>query len=502
MPKGNKAIKSIWSMKRKRTPSGELLKHKARLCAHGGMQQWGENYWETYSPVVNMLTVRLLLLICKIHKLESRSIDFVLAFPQAELEEDIWMEIPLGVEVDGQKGEYLLKLKRNLYGLKQASHNWFNHLKDGLEHRGLVASEIDPCLYLGKGLAVLTYVDDCILVSTDKGKIDTLIETLKNGTKERPNDKYILTDEGDIDKFLGIEITHHEDGSFEISQPHLISRILSLLRLDKNNEWKTATNGRLLPGEKIILHKDENGPSRKYEEHWNYRTAIGMLTYLQGNTRPDISVHVHQCARFSVNPKRSHERSVVQIGRYLLTTRNRGILYKPDKTKGLECYVDADFAGGWQKADADSACSVMSRTGYVLMYAGCPIHWVSKLQTEIALSTAEAEYIALSQSLREVIPLMSMMKELQKVFPMEITTPNFNCTVHEDNQSCISMATKQKFSPRTKHIALKYHHFRQYVIRKEIDINYIHTGDQIADALTKPLDKVTFFKLREMLMGW
>ena len=502
MPKGNKAIKSIWSFKRKRTPAGELMKHKARLCAHGGMQQWGENYWETYSPVVNMLTVRLLLLICKIHNLESRSIDFVLAFPQAELEEDIWMELPLGVDVGEEyEGEYLLKLKRNLYGLKQASHNWFNHLKEGLEHRGLRPSEVDPCLYLKNGLAVLTYVDDCILISTSKQAIDTLIESLEKGTKEKP-EKFILTDEGDIDKFLGIEIEHHDDGSFEISQPHLITRILTLLRLDANNEWKTSTNGKQLPGEKLILHKDENGDPRRYEEHWNYRTAIGMLTYLQGNSRPDISVHVHQCARFSINPRRSHERAIVQIGRYLLTTRNRGILYKPDKTKGLECYVDADFAGGWQKADADSACSVMSRTGYVLMYAGCPIHWVSKLQTEIALSTAEAEYIALSQSLREVIPLMDMMKELKNTFPIHITIPNFNCTVHEDNQSCISMATKQKFSPRTKHIALKYHHFRSYVNSKKIDIHYIKTGDQIADALTKPLDKNLFFGLRKMLMGW
>ena len=95
--------------------------------------------------------------------------------------------------------------------------------------------------------------------------------------------------------------------------------------------------------------------------------------------------------------------------------------------------MDADFAGGWQQADADSAENVMSRTGYVLMYAGCPINWVSKLQTEIALSTAEAEYIAFSQSLREVIPLMSMVKELQQSFPIEITNPDFNCTVHEDN---------------------------------------------------------------------
>eukprot|EP00985_Skeletonema_marinoi_P020725 scaffold12380_cov197-Skeletonema_marinoi.AAC.1 len=198
MPTGKKAITSIWSMKRKRLPDGTLLKHKARLCAHGGMQQWGENYWETYSPVVNMLTVRLLLIICKIHKLHSKSIDFVLAFPQADLEEDIWMQIPQGVTVESEDGEpRLLKLCKNLYGLKQGSNNWFKHLKKGLITRGLKPSEIDPCLYLKEGLAVLTYVDDCILVSSDQKAINELVDSLKNG-----EEKFLLTDEGDIDKFL------------------------------------------------------------------------------------------------------------------------------------------------------------------------------------------------------------------------------------------------------------------------------------------------------------
>ena len=122
-------IKSIWSFKRKRKPDGELLKHKARLCAHGVIQQWGDNYWETYSPVVNMLTVRLILAIAKLHKLDSNTIDFVLAFLQADLEEDIWMQLPICFQVDGQTEadsdcQYVLKLNKNLYGLKQGSYNW------------------------------------------------------------------------------------------------------------------------------------------------------------------------------------------------------------------------------------------------------------------------------------------------------------------------------------------------------------------------------------------
>ena len=176
---------------------------------------------------------------------------------------------------------------------------------------------------------------------------------------------------------------------------------------------------------------------------------------------------VHQMARFCNDPKLSHEQAITRIGHYLLGSRNKGIKYKVDLSKGLECYVDADFAGGWDQTDPYDASNLMSRSGFIIKYADCPIYWSSKLQTEIALSTAEAEYIALSSSLREVIPLMTVMDELNEVFPLLMETPKFYCKVWEDNQSCIAMATSQKFTPRTKHIALKYHHFRGTSSRDE-----------------------------------
>ena len=106
-----------------------------------------------------------------------------------------------------------------------------------------------------------------------------------------------------------------------------------------------------------------------------------MLGYLQGTTRPDITMATHQCARFNNDPHLSHERAVKRIDRYLLDTRDKGIIYRPDITQGLECYVDADFAGGWKDGNHDSPESVLSRTGFFIMYAGCPITWGSKLQT-------------------------------------------------------------------------------------------------------------------------
>ena len=137
------------------------------------------------------------------------------------------------------------------------------------------------------------------------------------------------------------------------------------------------------------------------------------------------------------------------------------------------------------------------------MYAGCPISWTSKMQTEIALSTTETEYVALSQSMREVIPLLRLLEDLDSVLDLpHQDKPHFRCTVWEDNRSAIRVAESPKFTPRTKHIALKYHHFRRFVEAKTIIINPISTHDQLADIFTKPLPDSTFVSLRQRLLGW
>ena len=128
------------------------------------MKKWGVNYWETLSPVVNWMSVCLILILAIVHGLPARAIDFVLAFPQAELNIPVFMELPVGVVPDrGDRHEYVIELKRSLYGLKQASLNWFKMLKAGLEARGYQSSNFDPCVFLGKQAIILTYVNDCLI---------------------------------------------------------------------------------------------------------------------------------------------------------------------------------------------------------------------------------------------------------------------------------------------------------------------------------------------------
>ena len=128
-----------------------------------------------------------------------------------------------------------------------------------------------------------------------------------------------------------------------------------------------------------------------------------MLKYLEKSARPEIAYAVHQCARFCEKPNLIHERAVHRIGQYLFGTRKRGLVFKPDRNFGIEVFVDADFAGNWNSVEWTDPVSVLSCSGFMVRYANCPLYWSSKLQTEISLSTTEAQYIVLSQSLREVI---------------------------------------------------------------------------------------------------
>ena len=499
LPPGAKTIMAIWSFKRKRFPDGSLNKHKARLCAHGGQQTWGQDYWDTYAPVVAWASVRMLLVVAKIHNLDSKSIDFVLAFPQADLDIPVYMELPAGVtpieETDATRRRYVLRLNKSLYGLKNSGHNWFEKLRSGLVDRGFIQSQVDKCVFFRDGCIILTYVDDCIIIGKSMHMVDSVIDSLRDGDED-----FELTDEGSLDKYIGVLITDIDENSFEMSQPFLIRRIISFLSLDENK-----TRGRNTPVGKPLLNRDLDGIPRKHP--WLYRGAVGMLSYLANSVRPEIQMAVHQTARFSMNPMRSHELAIMRIGRYLVDNPDRGMIYTVDKSKGLEVYVDADFAGCWSSADSSNADNVLSRTGFVICYAGCPVIWSSKLQTEIALSTAEAEYIAMSQALREAIPIQRLAKEINCIYPLYTPTTNFCLTVHEDNLSAISMSESLKFTPRTKHIAIKYHHFRSkvkttYNPKGDIHIKYISTKKQLADIFTKPVDDTTFFTLRKLLCGW
>ena len=322
-------------------------------------------------------------------------------------------------------------------------------------------------------------------------ELDNLIQKMKQTDLE-------LTVEGDISDFLGVKIDYRMDGTIHLTQPQLINSILKELNLDKPNtkiKWTPVASSKILSA---------FPDSQPFDGHFHYRRIIGKLNYLEKSTRPDISYAVHQCARFSSDPKQQHGDAIKWLCRYLAGTKDKGLILKPDNSASFQVYVDSDFAGNWIPEEArDDINTSRSRYGYIVTYHGCPVTWASKMQTEIALSSTEAEYIALSHTLRNTIPLMELLKELQsKKIGFPKNSPGIHCKIFEDNSGAIEIAKVPKMRPRTKHINVKYHHFRDYVEQEDISIFYIPTGEQPADMLTKPLNETLLEKHRFVVMGW
>ena len=495
-----KPIMAVWPMKRKRNPLGEIVKYKARLCAHGGQTIKGIHYTNTFAPVVTWTTIRFLLILSLVHNWHTRQIDFVLAYPQAKVSHDLYMHIPERFRVEDNqlkldkesrnpfKAQHKLRLLQNLCGLKDAGATWFSHLQKGLLKRKFKQSEVGPCLFYKKDLILIIYVDDCILMTPKPALVDEFLASMKT--------EYKLEDEGDISAHLGINVTRPAHDVIKLNQPALIKRIVDSIGLKDQRQHDTpAEHGKL-------IHKDTDGPPRKMDFH--YRSLIGQLNYLTSSTRPDIQFATHQCARYCNDPKLSHEVAAKRIVRYLKGTMEQGLTLKVDKSKGFECYVDADFAGGYSDANALDPQSCLSRTGYVITYANCPIIWSSKMQSTISLSTTEAECVALSSALRDVIFLVELVQEFElhgAPIPKS-DKPLITCRTFEDNVGALELANNPKLRPRTKHIAVQFHHFRSYVQRKLITVQHASTTEQIAGIFTKALPRPAFLHLRSKLMGW
>jgi hypothetical protein len=403
------------------------------------------------------------------------------------------MAIPKGFEVQDEGQDYVLKLKKNLFGQKQAGRVWNQHLVNKLKEVGFIPSEIDECLfYKGKSVFVL-YTDDSILAGPDPQELDDIIQEMEAVELN-------LTVEGDISDFLGVQIDRINDNTFNLSQPHLINDIIKELRLDGQNVAIKKTTG--ASSKTLCRHLD----SPHFDDHFNYRRVIGQMNYLEKCSRLDISCAVHQGARFVSNPRLQHGKALKWLGRYLVGSRDKGMIYSPSN-QSFDVYVDASFTGDWDPENADwDPDTARSRTGYVILYASCPVIWASKLQSEIALSTTESEYLAISTATREVLPLMELVQEMQDHgCGLTATTPRLHCRVFEDNSGAIEVATSvknPKMRPRTRHINTKYHHFRNKVQDGTISIHPVSTEDMLADILTKICNEETHTKLRKQLMGW
>jgi len=212
-----------------------------------------------------------------------------------------------------------------------------------------------------------------------------------------------------------------------------------------------------------------------------YQSMVGSQMYAMLCTRPDIAFAVSQVSQFNASPTSTHEVTAKRIFRYLKGSMDLGIEYSGDMV--LKVFVDADWGANENRR---------SIGGYIVILAGGAISWSCKKQGTVALSTTEAEYMALVQAAKENIWLQRLLKELGR------EAENAK-TIYEDNQGAIALANNPEYHARTKHIDIQYHFVRECVENGDIKLEYCPTADMVADALTKALPKERHWKLLEKM---
>ncbi len=379
---------------------------------------------------------------------------------------------------------------KSIYGAGDAPRKWGEHLFKALRKLKLKQSENDPCLWFGPGLIIIIYCDDLGLGSASPEIADKFIKQIKELGFE-------LTVESSFSEYLGIQIERDDKNkTITMTQPGLTQKIIETTNMEGSHPQAT-------PAKKECLGKDPDG--EPFEEEWTLPQVNGMLLYLSCNTRPDLAYSVSQTSRFNHCPKKSHAVAIKKIVRYLKGTADKGIVVKVRKSLDIQVFVDSDFAGLYKQDPDAEPSSAKSRMGYIIFLGGFPLYWKSKLTQEICLSTSEAEYSALSQCLRDLIPIRRTVIEVARVLNVsEELKKSIITTIHEDNDACRLLATNQHLTSRTKYFHVKHHFFWGWIKENEdtVSIVRVDTKQQRADYLTKGLPREVFEAIRLLAQGW
>jgi hypothetical protein len=484
LPKDRKAIGAKWTFKKKINKEGKVERYKARLCAKGFSQKEGIDYNETFAPVLKYKSLRLLLALAAIKDWEVKQMDVQTAFLNAEIKEEVYMQQPQGFS-NGDKN-IACKLIKTLYGTKQAPHEWNNVINEFILSLGFKRCKSDTCIYIkmsisnNKPIIIAIFVDDIIIVYSIKDEKEWL------KYKETFMNTYKMKDLGNAEWILGIRVTRNrKEKTIKLDHEVQINKTVKQFHMEHSNPAPTPAEAKKLSSDECPQTEQQ----RKEMINIPYRSIVGSLQYITLSTRPDISFAVNQLSRYIENPGHSHWTAGKRVLRYLKGTTNTGLLYKDYDQNGntkIEIFCDADWGG--DTADRKST------TGLLVKLNGCVITWLSKKQPTVALSTAEAEYIAIATALQELIWLNQLLEELQ-LKDKEVAV------LKSDNQAAIAMSNNDVNHSRSKHIDIKYHFIREVLNNKQVELNWVNTKDQQADINTKALDGIGFKRLRDIIMA-
>ena len=478
LPPGKKAIANRWVFAQKFLPDGELERYKARLVVKGYAQRPGFDYVETFAPTARMASIRIVLALSALEDLDLRSIDISNAYTNGILEEEVYMQQPEGFHF-GQPGD-VLRLRKALYGLKQAGRVWNKTLHATLRDLGFIRLKSDASLYLYRRdatrIIMPVFIDDITIASTSAAETDRIVQQLSS--------YYKLRDLGPTSFLLGIQITRDRPNRrISISQRQYILDMLEKYGFASCSSVQTPMD----PGKRLST---ADCPSTREEraavQNLPYISAVGSLMYLATCTRPDIAYAVSVLARFNANPGQAHWQAVKHLFRYLKGSLDLQLTYGPAATKELfVTYSDADYAG-----DSDT---LRSTGAYVVMMGTGAVDWTSKLQTVVAQSTTEAEYMAANQAGRDI----AWMRNLLTEFGYNLShSPS---TLYMDNNSAIAVAKNPEHFGRLKHMQLRLYWLRDVIEDGQISPEYVQTDLMVADILTKALSVAKVAALRRLM---
>eukprot|EP00253_Pinus_taeda_P009922 PITA_09922 len=417
LPKGKEVIGVKWVYKTKCNAEGKIERHKAKLVVKGYKQQYGRDYEETFTPVARMEIVRAMLSIAAPNKWKVYQMDVKSAFLNRVLMEEIYIEQPLGYEKKGEEHK-VCKLKKALYGLKQAPRAWYSRIDSYLLENGF-----------------------------DKCNDNYFIENFKAVMKE----EFEMTDMGLLRYFLGIEVDQNENGIF-ISQARYVNEVLGRFNMQ---ECKAAITPTVMG---LKLSKEDS--SKDFDPSL-YKSIVGSLMYLTA-TRPDIMFVVSLISRFMERSKEAHWQAAKRILRYVKGSKRFGILYNVSEHSDLVGYTVSDWAG--------SVDDRKNTSGYVFHMGSGAISWASKKQSIVALSTAEAKYVAATATACQAVWIRRMLRSLGQEQAKETM-------VFCDNSSAIALSKNSVFHKRTKHIDTRFHYIRELVSNGEIVLEHCMTQE-------------------------
>lgn len=470
-PRDRAVLTGKWVYKHKRGLNGEILRYKSRWVVRGFEQREGLDYNETFASVVKPMSYKLLFAIAAAYDLEIEQMDVKTAFLYGDIDTEVYVEQPQGFGATGQSTK-VCKLNKALYGLKQSPRVWYFTLTTYLKSLGFESLTADNCIFHdNKGAYIAVFVDDLLIIGPSKDEI----EAIKGKLRER----FHMTDLGPCKYYLGMEVIRdRQNRTLKLSQRSYLEKVLrdfDMWDCNKRHDTPIDTHTKLQKAEQDYEPKPA-------EIKW-YQRAVGSLMYAMLGTRPDVAYAVSVISRFASKPTPAHKAAVTRILRYLRKTVDYLLVFRGPLT-ALSGYSDSDWAGDYDTRKSTS--------GFVFGIGSAAISWSSKLQGTVALSTCEAEYIGQTNAAKEAIWLRRLLDEIQH----ETANQPRATIIYCDNQGAIALAKNAQFHARTKHIDIQHHFVREKVNEGVIQLEYIETERQVADGLTKALDKVRFERFR------